>query len=190
VEIARSNFLSEFLAFSSVNHHSAITAYLCTTALPQKCVIVVASSRSGCLKLWAPCLTCVWLFTRQGSSNIPLLLFQEERAYWNCKESKDINTFNSFIHSPMALQSFVGPWPLLRYVIFFIQTVGLLGRVISSSHMPLLKHGTTKTQNKHIKKYPCLEWDSNPRSQCSSGKTQFISAIVIDILNLRNTNFF
>jgi hypothetical protein len=26
----------------------------------------------------------------------------------------------------------------------------------------------TQTQNKH--RHPCLEWDSNPRSQCSSGR--------------------
>jgi hypothetical protein len=29
---------------------------------------------------------------------------------------------------------------------------------------PLPTHSTTQTQNKH----PCLEWDSNPRSQCSN----------------------
>jgi hypothetical protein len=34
-----------------------------------------------------------------------------------------------FIHSFMALQTFVGPWPLFQFRnIFFTQTVGLLGR--------------------------------------------------------------
>jgi hypothetical protein len=33
----------------------------------------------------------------------------------------------------MALQPFVGPWPLLQFRNLFIQTVGLLGRVISPS---------------------------------------------------------
>jgi hypothetical protein len=31
---------------------------------------------------------------------------------------------------------------------------------------------TTQTQNK--RKHPCLEWDSNPRSQCSSGRGRFM----------------
>jgi hypothetical protein len=31
----------------------------------------------------------------------------------------------------MAQQSFVGPWPLFSFVIFFTQSVGLLGRGIS-----------------------------------------------------------
>jgi hypothetical protein len=42
-------------------------------------------------------------------------------------------------------------------------SVGLLGRVISQSQGRYL----TQTKNKH--RYPCLEWDSNTRFQCSSG---------------------
>jgi hypothetical protein len=41
----------------------------------------------------------------------------------------------------------------------------LLGRVISPSHGRYL----TQTQNTH--RHPCLEWDSNPRSQRSSERT-------------------
>jgi hypothetical protein len=65
----------------------------------------------------------------------------------------------SFIH-----QLFYGP--LLRpglffsFVVIFTQTVGLLGRVISTSQGRYLHTG----QHKH----PCLEWDSNPRYQRSS----------------------
>jgi hypothetical protein len=33
----------------------------------------------------------------------------------------------------MALQPFVGPWPLFQFVELFTQTVGLLGRGISPS---------------------------------------------------------
>jgi hypothetical protein len=33
---------------------------------------------------------------------------------------------------------------------------------------PLPAHRTTQTQNKH--RHPCLEWDSNPRLQCLSGR--------------------
>jgi hypothetical protein len=53
---------------------------------------------------------------------------------------------NSFIHSSMVLQPFVRPWPLFfSSVIFFTQTVGLLGRVISPSQGRYLHTG----QHKH-----------------------------------------
>jgi hypothetical protein len=49
------------------------------------------------------------------------------------------------------------------------QSVGLLGREISTSQGRYL----TQTQNKH--RHPCLEWDSNPWTQCSSGRRYFMS---------------
>jgi hypothetical protein len=62
-----------------------------------------------------------------------------------------------------------------RFFSFFIhtQSVGLLGRGISPSQGRYLHTG----QQKHrINAYghPCLKWDSNPRSQCLSGRKQFI----------------
>jgi hypothetical protein len=40
---------------------------------------------------------------------------------------------------------------------------------------PLSTHRTTQTQNKCTQyRHPCLEWDSNPRSQHSSGRRQFM----------------
>jgi hypothetical protein len=48
-------------------------------------------------------------------------------------------------------------------------SIGLLGRRYSPSQ----GHCRTQTQNKH--RHPCLEWDSNPRSQCSSGRRHFMS---------------
>jgi hypothetical protein len=39
----------------------------------------------------------------------------------------DYSFIHSFVHSSMALQSFVGPWPLLQFRNFFTQTVELLG---------------------------------------------------------------
>jgi hypothetical protein len=35
------------------------------------------------------------------------------------------------IYLSMALQPFVGPWPLFQFLDLFTQTAGLLGRVIS-----------------------------------------------------------
>jgi hypothetical protein len=43
---------------------------------------------------------------------------------------------------------------------------------------PLPTHRTTQTQNKHIQyKHPCLEWDSNQRSQRSSEREKTIHAL-------------
>jgi hypothetical protein len=49
------------------------------------------------------------------------------------------------------------------------QSVGLLGRGISLLRCRYL----TQTQNKH--RHPFLEWDSNPRSPCSSGWRRFMT---------------
>jgi hypothetical protein len=59
------------------------------------------------------------------------------------------------------------------FVIFFTQTVGLLGRGISPSQGRYLDTEQHKHRiNEHS--HPCLEWDSNPRSQCSSERRQFM----------------
>jgi hypothetical protein len=39
-------------------------------------------------------------------------------------------------------------------------------------------HRTTQTQNKHRQTHPCLEWDSNPRSQRSKERRQFMPQTV------------
>jgi hypothetical protein len=73
----------------------------------------------------------------------------------------------------MVLQPFVGPWPLFQSLNIFTQPVGLLGRGIS----PLQGGNLGTGQNKHrinAHKHPCLKWDSNPRSQCLSGRRQFM----------------
>jgi hypothetical protein len=63
-----------------------------------------------------------------------------------------------FIHSSMALQTFVGPWLLLQFHnFFFTQSVGLLGREISRRKVAA-----------YTQKY------SNPRSQRSSERRQFM----------------
>jgi hypothetical protein len=126
--MARSKFSSQFLTFSSVNHYSAIIAYSCTTAPPQKCAIVLAFSHHRCLKLWAPCLTSACLLTGPGSSSIPLLLFQQECVWLNRKENKHINSFiHSFIHQ-WFYSPLLGPGLFFSFVIIFTQTVGLLGQ--------------------------------------------------------------
>jgi hypothetical protein len=77
----------------------------------------------------------------------------------------------------MALPAHSGPRPLIQFRNHFSQSVGLLGRVISSSQGRYLHTGKHR-QNKRIHihtKHPCLKCDSNPRSQSSSERRQFMS---------------
>jgi hypothetical protein len=66
-----------------------------------------------------------------------------------------------WLHSP-----FLGPWPLFQ----FLTASYTVGRTPWMGDKPVARplptHKTTQIQSKHI--YLCLEWDSNPRSQCSS----------------------
>jgi hypothetical protein len=55
------------------------------------------------------------------------------------------NSWLHFFHSSMALQPFVGPWPLLHFHKHFTQSVGLHGWVISPSQ-GLYLH---RVQHKH-----------------------------------------
>jgi hypothetical protein len=96
----------------------------------------------------------------------------------------------------MALQPFVGPWPLSQ----FLAVTYTVGRTpwTGDQHVagPLPAHRATQTQNKRTQYiHPCLERDSNPRSQRSSGvKTTHTldrAVIVIGIcsFNLTESSF-
>jgi hypothetical protein len=82
----------------------------------------------------------------------------------------------SFIHSSnrssTALQPFVGTWPLLQFRNLFYTD----GRTPWTSDQPVARplptHRKTPTRNKRTHRHPCLEWDSNPRSQLSSEQIQ------------------
>jgi hypothetical protein len=77
----------------------------------------------------------------------------------------------------VALQPFVGPWPPFQFLDLFTQSVGLLGRGIRPPQGRYLHTG----QHKHrinAYEHPCLKWDSNPRSQCLSGRRQFMPQTV------------
>jgi hypothetical protein len=68
----------------------------------------------------------------------------------------------------MALQPLLRPWPLLKFRNLFFTD----GRTPLTSDQPVVRplptHRGTQTQNKRTHRHLCLEWDSNPRSQCSS----------------------
>jgi hypothetical protein len=77
------------------------------------------------------------------------------------------NIFKPFF---VALQPFVGPWPLFQFV-DLTPTAGLLGREISLSEGLYLNTGQTHIHIKHS----CTEWDSNPWSQRPSERRQFMA---------------
>jgi hypothetical protein len=65
-----------------------------------------------------------------------------------------------------------GPWPLFT-LLFYSQSVGFLGRVISWSQGLYLKTGQHKRRINTHTKHPCPEWDSSPRSQRPIERKQF-----------------
>jgi hypothetical protein len=69
------------------------------------------------------------------------------------------------------LYNHCGSWPFFQFL--KIYTVGLLGRGISPSQ----GHYLHTEQHKHrinAHRHPCLGWNSNPRSQCSSGRRRLV----------------
>jgi hypothetical protein len=83
------------------------------------------------------------------------------------------NNVHVIFHPSMALQAFVGPWPLLQFHIFLYRRQDSLdGR---SARRKAVAYTHDNIQNKRTHRHPCLEWDSNPRPQCSSERRQFMS---------------
>jgi hypothetical protein len=77
------------------------------------------------------------------------------------------------IHSSMAVQPFVEPWPLLQFRNRFYKDGKTPWMSDQPVARPLPTHRTTQTQNKRTHRHPCFQLDSNPRSQLSSGRRQF-----------------
>jgi hypothetical protein len=69
------------------------------------------------------------------------------------------------IYLSMALQPFVGPWPLYQFLNFLTVTkTPWTGD--QSAARPLPVYRTTQTQSK--RRHPCLKLDLKPRTQCLS----------------------
>jgi hypothetical protein len=81
------------------------------------------------------------------------------------------------LYLSMALQPSVGPWPLF-------QSVGLLGRTIRPSQCRYLHTGQHKHRSSSHR-YPCLKWDSNPRSQRLRERRQFTSYDQADMSSIK-----
>jgi hypothetical protein len=65
-------------------------------------------------------------------------------------------------------------WPLATFSgsLSYTQSVGLLGRGISPSQGRYL-HTEQQKHRINAHRHPCLEWYSNPRSQCLRGRRRF-----------------
>jgi hypothetical protein len=74
----------------------------------------------------------------------------------------------------MALQPFVGPWRLLQFrkIVYTDGRTPWMSDQSVARPLPTLR--AIHTQNKRTHRNPCLEWDSNPRSQLSSERRQFM----------------
>jgi hypothetical protein len=76
------------------------------------------------------------------------------------------------IYLSAALESF--SWALAASSVSwsYTQSVGLLGRGISPRNAATYTGKHKHRINAH--RHPCLEWDSNPQSQCLSGRREFM----------------
>jgi hypothetical protein len=72
-----------------------------------------------------------------------------------------------FTNLCMALQPFVGPWPLLSFLILYT-----VDRTPWTGNLPVARPLPTHRINAH--RHPCFGWDSSPRHQYSSGRRQFM----------------
>jgi hypothetical protein len=79
-----------------------------------------------------------------------------------------------FRDSSMAVLPFIGPWPLPQFRNLFYTDDRAPWTSDQPVANPLPKHRTAQTQNKRTHRHLCLEWDSNPRSQGSNERRQFM----------------
>jgi hypothetical protein len=110
-----------------------------------------------------------------NSRKIPIQLLRLHSTYLEhinylilCHTSLNLTKLCRYIYLSMALQSFC--WTSAAFSISecCISSVGLLGQGI----IPTQGRYLHTEQRKHT--HPCIEWDSNPRSQRSSERRQFM----------------
>jgi hypothetical protein len=98
---------------------------------------------------------------------VGVIIWQDGFIYISCL------FIHSFIHQ-WFYSHLLGPGLFFSFVIFFTQTIGLLGRVISPS-LGLYLHTEQHKHRIKAHRHPRLEWDSNPWSQSSSEGGQFMT---------------
>jgi hypothetical protein len=70
---------------------------------------------------------------------------------------------NLWLYSPLLVLDCFSVYSLSYYTV---------GRTPWTGHQPVARPPPIHRINAHI--HPCLEWDSNPRSQCSCGRRRFM----------------
>jgi hypothetical protein len=70
----------------------------------------------------------------------------------------------------------IRPLGLFRFRTYFLKLMNVLDRNPLTGDRPDARPLPTEdnTTQKNADIHPCLEWDSNPRSQCSSGRRQYV----------------
>jgi hypothetical protein len=88
-------------------------------------------------------------------------------------KTESLGVCHPSIHLSMALQLFVGPWRLFSFLIFYT-----VGRIPWTGDQPVARPLSAYTgQHEHkinAHRHQCLEWDMNPRSQCTRGRRRFM----------------
>jgi hypothetical protein len=82
------------------------------------------------------------------------------------------------VYLSMALQPFVVPWPLFKYLDLFTQAEELLRQGISTSQGRYL-HTEQHKHRIHADRHPCSKWDSNQRPQVSRGRRRLDRAATV-----------
>jgi hypothetical protein len=88
--------------------------------------------------------------------------------WWNSNDSFDLfsgwgfwDLFYPCLYSPC------GPWPLFQFLNLYT-----VGRAPWTRDQQVARPLPTHRINPQT--HPCFEWESNPRSQCSSGRRRFL----------------
>jgi hypothetical protein len=105
--------------------------------------------------LWKVLLSTIWL------------------RYWNVPKELKARAVSFIIcdiyeYLSVALLPSVGPWPLFRV----LNPTHTVDRISWTGDQSVTRPLPTHRINAH--RHPCLEWDSNPRSQLSSERRRFI----------------
>jgi hypothetical protein len=77
--------------------------------------------------------------------------------------------FHSFINGSTALC-----WALAAFFFFSFVMLYTVGRTPLTGDQPIARPLPTHKYTINAYRHPCLQWDSNPGPQCSSGRRQFM----------------
>jgi hypothetical protein len=128
--------------------------------------------------MWQPRrLTTLWASTASYGDSFTFYCYGYEGEPSSISDSNRYDVIGNshlFIHSSVALQFFVEPWPLLQFRNLFYtgdRTPLTSDQLVES---PLTTHSTTKHRINANTNIQAVEWDSNARFQRSSERRQFI----------------